>query len=244
MIQLFSYNEKKIRTTLIEGKNNVANVWFSAQDVFHALGLVWKGKNSLYQRNIPADWISKKESQTLGGLQELVFINEQAVYKLAFSSQKNETTILFSNWVAEVLVKLREISSSGAPSELTKLLDIGVQKHYSKLANSKTFESGGVTKTIEYNVKNCIYHTGTTPAKIKERGRDAGMPLSKTKSAKDVIREMDPAVACSMALTDSLVVDKDIDHKIAAQTSRDYATPLFRQLMNIGLSYEEVKKMT
>ena len=244
MIQLFSYKEKEIRTVVIDDIDNRGKIWFSAQDVFHALGLIWKGRNSLSQRNIPNEWVKKRDSQTLGGVQELIFINEQAVYKLAFSSQKNETTILFSNWVAEVLVSIREMHQSGRSSELSKLLDVGTQKRYSKLVNSKIFDNGGVVKTIEYNVKNCIYHTGTTPIKIKEKGRGLGLPSSKTKSAKDVIREIDPAVACSMAFTDSLVVEKDIEHKLAADTAKEYATPLFRQLMNIGLSYKEVKEMT
>lgn len=244
MIQLFSYEEKEIRTALIANEIGEQETWFSAQDIFHALDLTWKGARDLKKRNIPEQWIEKRSGQTFGGLQILVFINEQAVYKLAFSSQKNEKTVAFSNWVAELLKRIRTSLQSGNQNDLKRFLNISVQKDYSKQINAKNFQEGGVTKTVGYNFKNCILHTGKTPAQMKKIGKERGLKSKQTTSAKEVIRNLKPAVACSMSFTDKLVSEEGIEHEIAAKTAKDYATPLFEQLMKIGLSYEDVKKLS
>lgn len=148
--------------------------------------------------------------------------------------------------VSEYLDKIEEFlrSKNLVNPELYKFLDIKIQKGYSKQINAKNFQEGGVTKTVGYNFKNCILHTGKTPAQIKKIGKERGLKSKQTTSAKEVIRNLKPAVACSMSFTDKLVSEEGIEHEIAAKTAKDYATPLFEQLMKIGLSYEDVKKLS
>lgn len=148
--------------------------------------------------------------------------------------------------VSDYLDKIEEYlrNKNLVTPELHKFLSPSVQKDYSKQINAKNFEEGGVTKTIEYNYKNCILHTGKTPAQIKEIGKYCGLKSTQRTSAKEVIRTLKPAVACSMSFTDKLVSEEGVKHELAAQTAKDYATPLFEQLMKIGLSYEQVKKLS
>ena len=89
--------------------------WFVARDVCAALGIVWKGNETL--SSIPDDWKGVRKLRTprrnhngSEGLQfqEIVVINEAAVYKLAFRSNKPEADA-FTNWVAsEVLPAIRK----------------------------------------------------------------------------------------------------------------------------------------
>lgn len=238
MIQLFSYEDSPIRAIYEKG-----NALFSAQDVFKALGLTWKGTNSLRQRGIPQRWIFKKPSQTTGGLQEMTFITEQAVYMIAFSSQKNERTLKFSIWVADLLKRMSDIIRAGNIDDLKMFTDVRIQKQLSKEINAINTEGGERDSAIIYNTKNCIYHTGTTPKKIKEKAKEMGLKSTQRSSAKEAIRSMDFPVACSMSMTDKLVSRDGIGHKQAANTCKEFATPLFRELMRIGLPKEEIEKL-
>jgi prophage antirepressor-like protein len=82
-------------------------VWFMAKDIFEFLDLAWRGADSLWQRQIPKEWAILEDSQTLGGVQKTWFINERAIYKLAFRSNKPEAET-FTNWVAEVIETIRK----------------------------------------------------------------------------------------------------------------------------------------
>ncbi len=92
-------------TVSVAQKNN--QIWFVAKDIFEMLGLSWRGADSLWQRQIPSEWTVLQDSQTLGGLQKTWFVNERAVYKLAFRSNKPEAET-FTNWVAEVVEMIRK----------------------------------------------------------------------------------------------------------------------------------------
>lgn len=239
MIQLFEYEDIEIRTDVLDGK-----IWFSGQDIFFALDLTWKGAYDIRRRNIPESWVTKRSTQTVGGLQDMVFISEQAVYMIAFSSQKTEKTIKFSIWVAELLTKLNQMIREGRSNDIKKFLDTDVQKGYSKLANKKSFSEGGVEKTVEYNTKNCVLHTGMTPSKVKEVGKNRGLKSKDISSAKQVLRVLKPELACSMSFTDKLVTEDGVEHELAARTSKEYAAPLFKQLMSIGVSMEEIDRLS
>lgn len=100
----FGYSEKELRTTLDE--NN--NPWFVAKDVCKILNISWTSRTL---KNFPEEWKgvinfitpSKSHDSRGGGKQELVIINQPALFKLAFRSNKPEAD-KFTNWVAgEVL---------------------------------------------------------------------------------------------------------------------------------------------
>jgi prophage antirepressor-like protein len=228
-IKLFSFQDKEVRTVL-QGRD----VWFVAQDVFTALDLQWRGKSSLKMRQIPDAWTQIKGYQTLGGPQETFFINEQAVYKLAFRANRSEAADLFTNWVAELLVKIRRgayVPFAGKNPE--DHMRIEVQKQNSKAINSKMFLDGDVKAIKEHNSINCKVHTGKSPKEVKAIGKTFGLKSAERTSAKEVIRHIRPELAASMSMADRLTGEKDVPSKKAAEVCKEFALPLFKKLREI-----------
>lgn len=103
------YNEEAnvtIRTRVINNAD-----WFVAKDVANALDITWSGATLA---NIPEDWKGMlsfnipSSGDRGGGTQQLTVINEAALYKLAFRSNKPQADA-FVNWVAgEVLPSIRQ----------------------------------------------------------------------------------------------------------------------------------------
>ncbi len=236
MIKLFEFQSKEIRTTIIG-----SDVWFSGQDVFTILDLSWKGSRDLKDRNIPPKWITKRGGESIGGLQDMIFISEQALYKIVFRANKSEKADQFTDWVTELLVSIRKSIDNGKKDDIRKHLYTDVQKGFSKSINAKNFNEGGITKTIEYNQENCILHTGMRPSTIIEVGKNLGLKSKDTSSAKQVLRSLKPEIACAMSFTDKLVSENDVDHHIAAKTSKDFAEPLFKKLMELGVNRKELE---
>lgn len=229
-IQLFNYHDKEIRT-IKEGRD----VWFAAIDVFKALDLTWKGTNDLKKRQIAPKWYIKRGHETFGGLQETIFLNEQAVYKLAFRANKSKGADLFTNWVAELLVRIRRSSIPNfAGVKPEDHLQIGIQKTNSKAINAKMFMDGDVNAIKHHNTVNCEVHTGKKPAEIKQIGKGLGLKSKERSSAKEVIRHVRPELAASMSMTDRLTGENNIDSKVAAETCKQFAVPLFKKLIEIG----------
>jgi len=237
MIKLFEFQKKEIRTENIDGK-----LWFSGADVFSVLGLAWRGVSSLNRdRQITDNHILKKGIGTNGGIQELIFIDEQALYKITFRANKSELADEFTDWVAELLVKIRESVSLDNTNDLRKHLNITVQKDFSNKINALNFENGGVTKTIDYNVKNCQLHTNQKPYQIVQMGKDLGLKSKQTTSAKEVIRALKPELACSMSFTDKLVSENGVEHNEAARISINFAQPLFGELIQLGFNQRNLE---
>lgn len=89
--------------------------WFVAQDVALALGITWKGKETL--SCLPNDWISLRKLRThvmqrdgtyRVATIDMLCVNEYGLYKLTFRSNKPSADA-FTNWVAsEVLPAIRK----------------------------------------------------------------------------------------------------------------------------------------
>lgn len=101
--QSFMFQNQDVRTTIINDE-----AWFAASDVCAILDIA----------NV-SDAVSKLDddekgignSDTLGGKQSLLFVNEAGVYHLIFTSRKPEAK-LFRRWVTnEVLPTLRKTGS-------------------------------------------------------------------------------------------------------------------------------------
>ncbi|MCM0315909.1 BRO-N domain-containing protein [Bacteroides fragilis] len=118
-LQVF-YNENEnisIRTEMKGGEP-----WFVAKDVAMALDIDWSGKTL---KSIPEEWKGMGSFPIYGseddvsGVRRMVVINESAMYKLAFRSNKPEAD-RFVNWIAgEVLPSIRctgSYSSNGVQS--------------------------------------------------------------------------------------------------------------------------------
>ncbi|WP_313666092.1 BRO family protein [Shinella sp.] len=106
-ISSFLFGENSIRAT-VDGETP----WFVAKDVANALGVEWRGGSTLAR--IKSAWKGVRKFRTPGGNQELTVINEPAVYKFVFRSNKEEAD-RFTDWLAgEVLPAIRQ---SGSYSE-------------------------------------------------------------------------------------------------------------------------------
>lgn len=110
-LQVF-YNESEnvnIRTQVINDEP-----WFVAKDVAMALNIDWSGKTL---KAIPDDWKGMGKfpiygsEHTVSDIRRMTLINEAAVYKLAFRSNKPEAD-KFVNWVTgTVLPSIRRTGS-------------------------------------------------------------------------------------------------------------------------------------
>ncbi|TYT73255.1 BRO-N domain-containing protein [Desulfobotulus mexicanus] len=117
----FTFEKHTVRT-LSEG----GEIWFVAKDVYTALEIAWRGEESL--SNIPVNWRGVRSFRTplknQHGVygeqdQDFIIINEPALYKLAFRSNKPAAED-FTNWVAsEVLPAIRRTGRYGASAPAT-----------------------------------------------------------------------------------------------------------------------------
>lgn len=110
-LQVF-YNENENVSIRTEMKNG--DLWFVAKDVAMALDISWTSRTL---DNTPEEWkgviklLTPSSGTRGGGEQSLVVINESAMYKLAFRSNKPEAD-RFVNWIAsEVLPSIRRTGS-------------------------------------------------------------------------------------------------------------------------------------
>lgn len=142
-LQVF-YNENEnvsIRTEMKDGEP-----WFVAKDVAMALNITWSGHTL---DNIPEKWQGMVNLTTPcgdyqgGGLQSLKVINESAMYKLAFRSNKPEAD-RFVNWIAgDVLPSIRRTGSYSAtglhPAEHPERAKLPLPKHRPFFENWKEY---------------------------------------------------------------------------------------------------------
>ena len=102
-VNVFTFeNHEIVRTQLVN-----QHLYFVAKDVCKCLNVTWNGNDTL--KNIPESWKGVWKLHTpYGGSQRVIMINEAALYKLAFRSNKPEAD-LFTNWVvSEVLPAIRK----------------------------------------------------------------------------------------------------------------------------------------
>lgn len=113
-LQMF-YNEDanvSIRTEVINGEP-----WFVAKDIAMALNITWSGHTL---DRIPEEWKTMvsftvyESEDAVTGVRRTALINESAMYKLAFRSNKPEAD-RFVNWIAgDVLPSIRRTGSYSA----------------------------------------------------------------------------------------------------------------------------------
>lgn len=100
----FLFEGHKVRVKI----NEKGETWFVAKDVAAALDISWSGQTL---SRIPDKWKLMIKFITSFGAKPTTFINEMAVYKLAFRSSKEEAD-RFSNWIASEV--LPSISRTGS----------------------------------------------------------------------------------------------------------------------------------
>ena len=100
-VEFTNSENKAIRTVMVDDEP-----MFVAKDVFAMLDISWEGVKSLPQ--IPKSWRGVGKLPTPSGIQTFMTINEAAVFKIAFRSNKPEAD-KFTDWVAgEVLPQIRK----------------------------------------------------------------------------------------------------------------------------------------
>ena len=98
----FIFKNTNIRSYIDE----TGEIWVCAKDVCEALNISWKGNGTL--NTINDNWKGVRSFRTPRGEQQLIFIKEAAVYKLAFRSNKPEAEE-FTDFIAdEVIPALRK----------------------------------------------------------------------------------------------------------------------------------------
>lgn len=176
-------------------------------------------------------------------VQRIMVITESGMYKLALASNL-EKAKPFKDWVTkEVIPSIRKKGYYSIADQTGKMMihtDINIQKQNSKDVNRVNFEAGGVESTIEYNRQSMILHTGKTPSEIKEMGKEAGLKSSQRSSGKEVLRHTNPAMACTMSFTDSLV-KMGFDLKTVSDLAKKAALPLYNGMLELGITPGELR---
>lgn len=173
----------------------------------------------------------------------ITMISESALYKLVLSSNLDKAKP-FRDWVSsEVLPSIRKHGYYSIADQTQKILihtNKSIQKQNSKDINSKNWIEGGLKSVIEYNRRSCLLHTGKSTKEIKELGKNVGLKSAQRSSAKEVLRNTDPELACAMSFTDDLVKN-GFDLNTVSELSMKCAVPLFKGMIEIGAEPKELK---
>jgi hypothetical protein len=235
-LKIFNYNDNSIEFEVINGQ-----VFANATVMCQAFGKRPNDFLNLASTKRYLEAITKKTgSENLveirnGGANPGTWIHERLILKLASWLDVN-----FEIWcdtkIAELLRTGKVELNQSNDTNLTQHLDVTIQKGFSKKINALNFSHGGVTETIDYNRKNCLLHTKKRPNEVIQIGKDFGLKSKQCTSAKEVIRNLKPELACTMSFTDSLVFGHGIAHEVAAETSLDLVRPLFKKLIELGVN--------
>lgn len=102
-ISIFNFEStKQVRTAIRNG----GDIWFCLPDVATILNI--KNSRDIVAKQLDKKGVEKIYTLTVGGQQELTFINEPNLYRVIFRSNKAEA-VKFQNWVFdEVLPAIRK----------------------------------------------------------------------------------------------------------------------------------------
>jgi hypothetical protein len=167
----------------------------------------------------------------------ITLVYESGFWKMALNCQTKFGDRLREWLSSDVLPSIREtggysLSSFVSPQLLIENSKREVQLENSKLVNTKKYEEGAVSDVIKYNIDNCKQVTGSTPVQVKKA---YGRP---SKSAKDVLREFNPAAAMTMSINDYFVVKQNKDLEML----KDLDTHLlntFNEMLKIGITLKD-----
>lgn len=151
-LQLFSYNDKLVRTTEIDGE-----IWFVAKDVCNILELTnpTEALKALDEDERSTLRITEGTSPK-GGNPNMNIINEYGLYKLTFNSRKPEAKT-FTRWVThEVLPSIRRtgsysLSNTISPEEFElkrDALNLERAKFINSMIENPPFPMTPETKTV------------------------------------------------------------------------------------------------
>lgn len=163
-------------------------------------------------------------------------VTESGLWKMALKSEKPEADKM-KDWISrDILPSIRQTGSYTLNNPLQNIdshRDVTFQKENSKNVNKKNYENGGVINVINYNRTSCLLHVGMRPNKVRQFGKSMGLKSTDCSSAKQVLRKINPSMACCMSLTDQMVKEGYPLEK-SAEISTKFAQPLFKALLELG----------
>lgn len=107
----FQFNAQEVRTVADEK----GEPWFLANDVCAVLG--YANPRQAIQKNCKERGVSKRDTPTSSGIQEMTFINEGNLYRLIVKSRKPEAERFEQLVMEEILPSIRKTGSYNAPTK-------------------------------------------------------------------------------------------------------------------------------
>jgi len=176
----------------------------------------------------------------------VTLISESGLYSLILNSRKPHARA-FKKWVTKVVLPTlrtgveKDLSFNYISDEAIKHLSISHQKFESKRINKVNINDGGRGKAMDYNIKNCLDHSGSTPAQLKRWAEEQGIPATMRTSGKEVLRLVDMPTASAMSLNDSLVAE-GVPYNTALMLSNGAGKELYKQMIVAGIRPKELNK--
>lgn len=241
----FDFNGNAVRVHV--DKEGVT--WFVAVDVCKVLTLANPRQaisklDDDERKQVTFSSVSKLDgvkNQQLNANQKLNVVNESGLYSLILTSNKPEAK-KFKKWItSEVLPKIRKTGKYDLAAEQDKFaaikahLERSTQVQNSKRANGMNYKLGGRNCVVTWNYTNCLEQTGFTQNDWRDYGRDEGLPAKYCLSAKEVMRKMDPATACSMSMADDVLVSHKTATPMDAIRIGKLSHPVFKELLALGI---------
>jgi prophage antirepressor-like protein len=196
------------------------------------------------------DTLLKRESSENPSISKysksITLISESGLYTLILGSRKPHAKA-FKKWITKVVLPTlrtgveRDLEFRYISDEAIKHLAIPHQKLQSKRINKININNGGVGHAMDYNIKNCLDHSGIMPAQLKRWAEEQGIPASKRTSGKEVLRLVDMPTASAMSLNDSLVAE-GVPYDKALMISNGAGKELYKQMIGVGIKPRELEK--
>lgn len=161
----FLFANHDVRTAV----NENGEAFFCAKDVCEVLEITWTGRGNTL-RSIPETWVMVSYYETIKGERETIFINEPAVYKLAFSSRKPAAE-QFANWVCEVV--LPSIRKNGYFGEFSSKERLAYSKQIVEITTRMTETKDAMLfKLLADELRDLCNMVGRTMPDLALLGRD------------------------------------------------------------------------
>ena len=127
-LQVFSYNSSEVRTVMRDGEP-----WFCLKDVCAVLGI---SKYRDVAARLDPDEREPVRVDTLGGTQEMVFINKSGLYSVILRSDKPEAKP-FRKWVtSDVLPTIRKTGGYGVDGTKAALAEAKLNNSRARVASA------------------------------------------------------------------------------------------------------------
>ncbi len=209
-------------------------LWFIAKTICDYLE--YSNSRMALKSHCKKESVRKIYTPTASGFQNLQYISRTNVIRLIMRSKK-EQAIDFQDWIIEKVIPsiLDKGTYSIFENSLSDHTNRNIQINNSKKINALNYQKGGIELTKLYNIQNCIIHSGLTPLKIKQLGKEMGLKGKDISSAKEVLRNLKPPVACTMSFADSLIQNNPDKSLSDIQSITLKAISVYDEMLRAGI---------